>query len=100
MGTRLALRMPDVDLQLPLAALGLVVLGLLMVFSATHGPGAHEGLWVKQLGWALAAILAAWLAASLPVRLYDSLAYPVYVLSIVFLVLVLVMGSSAYGAKR
>jgi rod shape determining protein RodA len=92
--------MPAVDTPLALTALGLVTIGLLMVYSATYAPGAHEGLWLRQLLWALAAILAAWVVASVPFRVYDSLAYPAYVVSVVFLVLVLVMGSSAYGARR
>jgi rod shape determining protein RodA len=88
------------DVPLALSALGLVTIGLLTVFSATYAPGAHEGLWVRQLVWALAAVVAAWLAASIHYRVYDSLADPIYAVSLVLLVLVLAMGSSAYGAKR
>src|SRR5436189_2674126 len=94
------LRLPAIDVPLALAALGLVVLGLLMVLSATIVPGAHQGLWVRQLAWAVAAVAGACVVAALPYRIYDSLAYPVYLLSLVLLVLVLVMGSSAYGARR
>lgn len=88
------------DVPLTLAAVGLVTIGLLTVYSATSIPGAHQGLWAKQLVWALAAVAAAWLAASIPHRVYDSLSYPLYGVAILFLVLVLVMGHSAYGAKR
>src|SRR5438093_11766771 len=98
MPTRPRLKLPPIDLPLGLAALGLVVIGLLMVFSATSIPGAHEGLWVKQLLWAMAAIGAAWLVAAVDHRVYDALAYPIFGLSIILLVLVLVIGSSAYGA--
>ena len=76
------------------------MIGLFTVFSATSIPGAHQGLWVRQLWWAAAAVGAAWLVAAVPYRVYDSLAYPAYGISLVLLVLVLVMGSSAYGAKR
>ena len=76
------------------------VIGLLTVYSATSIPGAHEGLWVKQLTWAVAAVFAAWFVAAIHYRVYDSLAYPIYGVALVFLVAVLVMGSSAYGAKR
>lgn len=97
---KLKLRLPEIDVPLALAALALVSIGLAIVYSATTVPGAHEGLWLKQLLWATAAIGAACLIASVPIRVYDTLAMPLYGVSLVFLVLVLVMGSSAYGAKR
>lgn len=95
-----ALRLPPIDLPLAFAALGLVGIGLATVYSATSLPGAHEGLWLKQLVWALVAVGAACLATSLHYRVYDSLAWPLYGLSLLLLVAVLLFGSSAYGAKR
>jgi rod shape determining protein RodA len=100
MAIKLRLRLPPIDVPLALAATGLVAIGLLMVYSATSIPGAHEGLWGKQMMWCLAALVAASLAAAIPYRAYDSLAMPLFGLSILFLILVLVMGTSAYGAKR
>jgi len=97
---RLPFRIPEIDLPLAAAAAGLIVLGLLTVYSATSIPGVHEGLWLKQLMWAGVALTAAWMVAALPYRAYDSLAWPLYGVSLIMLVLVLVMGSSAYGAKR
>jgi|SRR5438093_5400249 len=83
-----------------IAALGLLVIGLLMVFSATTVPGAHQGLWVRQLLWLGFALCAAWVAAAIHYRAYESLAYPLYLLSLVLLAAVLVVGTSAMGAKR
>jgi len=94
------MRMPSIDVPLAMAALGLVVMGLLVVYSATSVPGAHHGLWTKQLMWAIVAVGAAWLATAVPYRVYDALAYPLYLISLLLLVLVLVMGTSAMGAKR
>jgi rod shape determining protein RodA len=93
-------QLPQIDTPLALAALGLVAIGLLTVFSATWAPGAHQGLWTRQLLWAGVALGAAWLVASVHYRAYDSLAYPFYLVSLALLALVLVMGTSAYGAKR
>ncbi len=93
-------RVPDLDVPLAGAALGLALIGLLMVFSATTVPGAHEGLWVKQCVWALVAILAAWIVASVPFRVYDTLAWPIYGVSLALLVLVMVKGHTALGARR
>jgi rod shape determining protein RodA len=83
-----------------LSAVGLVALGLLTVYSATTVPGAHEGLWVRQLLWFLLAAGLAWMAAAIHYRAYESLAYPFYALSLVLLVAVLIFGTSAMGAKR
>jgi len=97
---RIKVRLPAIDAPLAVAAILLVIFGLLVVYSATSIPGAHQGLWTRQLVWALVALGAAWIAASVHHRIYDSLAYPLYGISLVLLVLVLVMGSSAMGAKR
>ena len=94
------LRMPALDAPLALAALGLAGIGLATVYSATTVPGAHEGLWMKQLLWTGVALFAAWAAATIPLRVYDTLAWPLYLLSLAGLVLVLVAGTSALGAKR
>jgi rod shape determining protein RodA len=82
------------------AAIGLVVIGLLTVYSATTVPGAHQGLWLKQLLWAFLALGAAWIVIAIPFRLFDSLAWPAYAISVVLLIAVLVMGTSVMGAKR
>jgi len=93
-------RFPPIDGPLAIAALCLVAIGLATVFSATWAPGAHQGLWTKQFLWALVAIAVAWIVAGIPYRAYDSLAYPAYLISLALLGLTLVMGTSAYGAKR
>jgi rod shape determining protein RodA len=97
---RLKLRVPAIDLSLAAATLALIVIGLLTVYSATSVPGAHEGLWIKQLQWAGLAILAAWIAAAVPYRVYEALAWPFYGVSLLLLAAVLVMGTTAMGAKR
>ena len=100
MATRLRLRFPAIDMPLAGATLGLVVFGLLTVFSATTVPGAHQGLWQKQLLWAALAFGAAWIAIAIPFRVFDSLAWPAYLASVVMLAAVLLVGTSAMGARR
>jgi rod shape determining protein RodA len=97
---RLRLRTPDVDTPLAIAALGLVAIGLVTVYSATSIPGAHQGLWAKQLMWALLAVGAAVLVSAIPYRAFDALAWPAYGVSLVLLAAVLVVGDEAMGAKR
>ena len=93
-------RWPSLDWPLMLAALGLVAMGLLTVYSATSIPGAHQGLWMKQLLWFGLAFVAAWVVAAIHFRLYDSLSWPLYIVSLVLLVAVLLVGTSRMGARR
>ncbi len=93
-------RLPALDAPLTIAALALVGIGLSIVFSATTVPGQHEGLWVRQLLWFGFALGAAWMAAAIHYRVYDTFAYLLYGLSILLLVAVLGIGTSAMGAKR
>jgi rod shape determining protein RodA len=93
-------RLPPIDVPLAAAALVLVGFGLWTVYSATMVPGTHATLWARQLLWAAFALLAAWMAATLHFRVLDTLAYPLYGISLVLLVLVLVSGTSALGARR
>jgi rod shape determining protein RodA len=92
--------MPYLDWPLALSTFGLVAIGLLTVYSATSIPGAHQGLWMKQLAWCGIAFVAAWVVASVHYRLYDSLAWPLYAIAIVLLVAVLVVGTTRMGARR
>jgi len=88
------------DWRLAIAALGLLVIGLATVYSATSVPGMHHGLWVKQALWLAVGLLAAYVATGIHYRVYESLAIPLYVLSLVMLTAVLVVGTSAMGARR
>ncbi|MGH7731862.1 MAG: rod shape-determining protein RodA [Candidatus Eiseniibacteriota bacterium] len=98
MATRL--RLPLIDWPMLGASGLLLVIGLATVYSATTVPGAHEGLWTRQLTWLVLALGAGWVATSLHYRAHDSLAYPLYGISLVLLLAVLAFGTSAFGAKR
>ena len=100
MPTRFRVRLPDLDMPQLLASIGLLVIGLLTVYSATSVPGAHEGLWLKQLEWVVVAFVAASIVASVHFQAFDTLAYPAYAISLVLLAAVLVVGSERMGAKR
>jgi rod shape determining protein RodA len=93
-------RLPSLDVGLALAALALIGIGLSTVYSATTVPGQHEGLWIRQLMWLGLALVAGMLAASIHYRAFESLAYPLYAISLLLLVAVLLVGTSAMGAKR
>ena len=94
------LRLPLLDWPMLMATGLLLVVGLATVYSATSVPGAHQGLWLRQLVWLLVALVAGWMAVSLHYRAHDSLAYPLYGVSLVLLLAVLAFGTTAYGARR
>jgi len=94
------LKLPAIDAPMACAAIGLVIVGLLTVYSATSVPGAHHGLWTRQLAWAIGAFAAACVVAWIPFRVYDTLAWPLYGISLLLLAAVLVICTSALGAKR
>jgi rod shape determining protein RodA len=93
-------RFPPLDWPLAFATLALIGIGLLTVYSATYLPGAHQGLWIKQLVWFGAAVAFAWFVASIHYRFYDSLAWPLYAVSLLLLVAVFLFGVERMGAKR
>ena len=93
-------RLPPLDWPLLFSTLGLIAIWLMTVYSATSIPGAHEGLWMKQLMWFGVAAGFAWLVAALHYRLYDSTSWPLYAVSLLLLVAVFVIGVERMGAKR
>jgi rod shape determining protein RodA len=83
------------------SALLLALIGVLMVYSATSPPGHPRFDFAgRQLLWLALGVGAAFVVAGIPVRAYDGLAPYLYAASMVCLVLVLVLGQEAFGAKR
>ncbi len=91
----------QIDWILIFAVLGLVTIGLLLVYSATSHPGsAHPGFHWRQLTWFGIGAVCAYAVAAVHYRNYDTLAWIAYGISIVLLVLVFFIGVEVYGAKR
>ncbi len=93
-------RFPPLDWPLAFSTLSLIGIGLATVYSATSVPGAHEGMWVKQLVWFGVAAAVAWIVAAVHYRFYDSVSWPLYALSLLMLVAVFAIGAERMGAKR
>jgi rod shape determining protein RodA len=93
-------RFPPLDWPLLFGTVALIGIGLAMVYSATYLPGAHQGLWQKQLLWFGVAAVFAWLVAAIHYRFYDSVSWPMYAVSLLLLVAVFVIGVERMGAKR
>ncbi len=97
-GRRLVYR---VDLLLVLSVLALLSLGLVVLYSATALPGGSSrgALFMKQLIWLGLGLCAAAVAAAIPPRLLEFLSKPVFAISVLLLLTVLLTGSST-GANR
>lgn len=83
----------------------LVVIGLIGIYSATSGPAAEFLLasvqqnFTRQLTWLAVAVIAFIVVMFIPVRMMERLAYPLYGVAIVLLILTLLFGREVNGAK-
>ncbi|MFO7959871.1 MAG: putative lipid II flippase FtsW [Nitriliruptoraceae bacterium] len=84
----------------------LLLLGLVMSFSASFVPAAEAGdpfaVFRRQAAWAVIGLVAFGVAARLDHRIWRGLAWPMLVLALVGLVLLLVpgVGETRYGSTR
>jgi len=86
-------------------ALGLVALGLVMVYSTSSALGAiegtaHTGMLVRQLRWVVLGLGAAWIAAAVPLSWLRRAAVPAMVVAIVLLALTLLLSPAVKGSRR
>lgn len=86
---------------LPLSFLGLAVLltlfGVLMIYNASSWSRAQS-----QLLWFILALVAGLFSASIDYRFWKKLAWPMYIISIILLIVVLLpgVGDHSFGAQR
>ncbi|MFN7133867.1 MAG: rod shape-determining protein RodA, partial [Myxococcales bacterium] len=88
----------DVPWALLLVALGIAALGVWNLASASRS--AHAAVWRSQLAWMGVGLALCALTCVLDYRYLLNLAYPIYAVLIVMLVLVLVKGRAIMGAQR
>jgi rod shape determining protein RodA len=85
------------DYRTLLPALGLVLLGLISVYSATFDARMPE-IFYRQALWAAFGFAALLMVAFLPFRILQFISYPSYFLSILLLVSVLLIGKTVSGS--
>ncbi|MEX1140292.1 MAG: rod shape-determining protein RodA [Bacteroidota bacterium] len=78
--------------------IGLVVVGLVSVYSATYDAGAGS-IFERQLMWAGIGFFGMIVAAVLPLKTIQRLSVPAYVVSLAILFAVLVIGKTVSGSK-
>ena len=91
-----------IDWNFVLVILALNLVGLINLYSATHGPhsGESEGLFINQLVWLGAGWSCFFIATFLDYSFISKLAYAVYVINLGATLYVTFYGKIALGAQR
>ena len=90
------------DFSLFFAVILLWIIGIFLVYSATHinPSGSISGLFKSQIVWVIMGILIILALVSIPTRLFYSLSFVIYGLSLVLLLYALIGGVALKGAER
>lgn len=95
------------DIPFLILTLGLLALGLVVLYSASSAQSAYDTGYAittrylqKQAVCALLGLIALYLFSRVPVALWYRLAWPVYGISILLLLSVLIVGQQVNGARR
>jgi rod shape determining protein RodA len=90
-------RLAAIDRQLAVTALGLIVYGLLVLYSAgqTDVPTQGYGVWQRQFVWFGLGMVVAWGTFQISPRLLEWLTPAIYGFSLFLLLVVLVVGTGA-----
>lgn len=86
------------DTKLFSIILFITLLGLLNLFSATYL--TEINIFYKQCVWITVSLGLALLLSIIDYRIYESAAYPLYILNTVLLVAVLIVGRTIFGSRR
>ncbi len=87
------------DLAIFLPVIGLIIFGLLAIYSSTVNHPTAGGNFQKQVFFVIISLLIFFVTFSLPLQSFKKFAIGIYGLSIFFLVAVLAVGKTIYGAK-
>ncbi len=93
------------DVMLVVAVSGLIIFGLMMVYSATfdwayQSFGDPAAIFVRQIGWVVVGIVAAVVGSRLNYHHLRRFALPIMAATILALMLVLILGSFRFNAVR
>ncbi len=96
-----------VDIPFLFLVLLLLTVGLIMLYSASYAQSEYDTGYAistkylqKQAVCAAIGLVGMWLLAKIPARVWAGFAWPIYGISILLLLSVLVVGESVNGAKR
>jgi rod shape determining protein RodA len=78
----------------------LIIYGIAMISSATRGTEELADYWQRQAIFAVSGLALMLLVAAFDYRFYENLHRPLYILTIVLLIVVFVIGEITHGAQR
>lgn len=87
------------DLKLLFSTYALVLIGIIAIYSSTSNVQSFQINFEKQIIWALISTVVIVIIYFTPMKYFNLLAYPVYILSIISLLLVLVIGKTISGSQ-
>lgn len=87
------------DLSIFLPAVGLIIFGLLAIYSSTLNHPTASGNFQKQIVFVVISLIVFFITFSLPLQSFKKFAITIYAVSIFFLIAVLAVGKTVYGAK-
>jgi len=93
------LSLRDFDWPMFLVVIALASLGVLQIFSATHGTQWQDSWW-KQIAYIGAGVFLMWLVSLLDYHALMAQVYPLYIAAVVGLVLVLAIGRTVFNSTR
>jgi rod shape determining protein RodA len=93
------LRPRDLDWTLLVISLVICGVGVLQIYSATRDT-VWQGAWWKQIVYIAAGLVLMWLTVAIDYHTLMNHVLPMYILSVISLVVVLFIGRSAYGGRR
>jgi rod shape determining protein RodA len=87
------------DLSIFLPVIGLIIFGLLAIYSSTVNHPTASGNFQKQVIFVIISLFVFFVTFSLPLQSFKKFAIALYGVSIFFLIAVLLIGKTVYGAK-
>ncbi|RME16133.1 MAG: rod shape-determining protein RodA [Bdellovibrio sp.] len=90
------------DLNFIFVILALNIIGLINLYSATHGASSLENsrLFWQQIAWLALGWATFFTVTFIDYKIFNRLAYPIYFIHLFLLVLVLLIGKKSLGAQR
>jgi rod shape determining protein RodA len=89
----------DFDWAMLVIVLVISALGVVQIFSATHGT-IWQGAWWRQMIYIAAGVLLMWITTQVDYHVLMQRVWPLYIASVVLLVAVLLIGKRAFGSTR
>ncbi len=98
----MTIKYSSLDWKLILAAVLLTLIGIVLIMSAQHNASTEyqQNYYQRQLLWFAIAFFIFAVIVHIPPKLFDLLAYVIYGISIILLILVLFVGTAKMGAYR